>query len=179
MARKRTGIALSGWIVLDKPLGMSSAQAVAAVRRATGAAKAGHGGTLDPLATGVLPVALGEATKTVSYVMDGTKTYRFRAQWGEARTTDDREGEVVAAVTGIVDEARRRGYRFVPIAYVPVELQPDPPPEPHHGQRNGVPGRRRRLAPPVGGVPSSGDVTTEAPVETGRAAARSSDTDGE
>ncbi len=96
MPRKRKGIALSGWIVLDKPLGMSSAQAVAAVRRATNAAKAGHGGTLDPLATGILPIALGEATKTVSFVMDGAKTYRFRAQWGEARATDDREGEVVA-----------------------------------------------------------------------------------
>jgi tRNA pseudouridine55 synthase len=96
MARKRTGLAINGWIVLDKPLGMSSAQGVAAVRRATGAAKAGHGGTLDPLATGILPIALGEATKTVSYVMDGAKTYRFRVQWGEARSTDDGEGEVTA-----------------------------------------------------------------------------------
>ncbi len=96
MGRKRKGLPINGWIVLDKPLGLSSAQAVAAVRRITGAAKAGHGGTLDPLATGILPIALGEATKTVSYVMDGAKTYRFRAQWGETRTTDDNEGEISA-----------------------------------------------------------------------------------
>jgi tRNA pseudouridine55 synthase len=96
MGRKRGGRAISGWVVLDKPLGLSSAQAVAAVRRATDAAKAGHGGTLDPLATGVLPIALGEATKTVSYVMDGAKAYRFRAQWGEQRDTDDGEGRIVA-----------------------------------------------------------------------------------
>jgi len=86
--------AIHGWIVLDKPLGMSSAQAVAKVRRIANAAKAGHGGTLDPLATGVLPIALGEATKTVTYVMDGAKTYRFRVRWGEARATDDAEGEI-------------------------------------------------------------------------------------
>jgi tRNA pseudouridine55 synthase len=86
---------LHGWLVLDKPLGMSSAQAVARVRRLTGAAKAGHGGTLDPLATGVLPIALGEATKTVAWAMAGRKTYRFTVRWGEARATDDAEGEVV------------------------------------------------------------------------------------
>jgi tRNA pseudouridine55 synthase len=85
-----------GWIVIDKPAGMSSAHVVARVKRVIGAAKAGHGGTLDPLATGVLPVALGEATKTVSYVMDGAKRYRFTVRWGEARDTDDSEG----AVTG-------------------------------------------------------------------------------
>ena len=95
MARKRKGLPLSGWIVLDKPLEMTSQQAVSAVRRATGAAKAGHGGTLDPLATGVLPIALGEATKTVSHVMDGAKTYRWTLCFGEARSTDDREGEVI------------------------------------------------------------------------------------
>ena len=75
---------------------MSSAQAVARVRRLLDAEKAGHGGTLDPLATGVLPVALGEATKTVSWAMDGAKTYRFTVRWGEARTTDDAEGDIVA-----------------------------------------------------------------------------------
>lgn len=96
MSRKKAGIPIHGWLVLDKPLGMSSAQAVAAVRRALGAAKAGHGGTLDPLATGVLPIALGEATKTVSYVMDGAKTYRFAVRWGESRATDDAEGAVTA-----------------------------------------------------------------------------------
>lgn len=88
--------AIRGWIVLDKPLGLTSARAVAAVKRAFNAAKAGHAGTLDPLATGVLPIALGEATKTVPYVVDGPKVYRFTVQWGEARTTDDAEGDVVA-----------------------------------------------------------------------------------
>jgi tRNA pseudouridine55 synthase len=97
MGRKRRGLPISGWIVLDKPLGMSSSQAVGAVRRITGAAKAGHAGTLDPLATGVLPIALGEATKTVSFAMAGPKTYRFTVRWGEARSTDDAEGEVIAA----------------------------------------------------------------------------------
>lgn len=94
MSRKRSGLPLHGWINLDKPEGLSSAAVVARVRRMTGAAKAGHGGTLDPLASGILPIALGEATKTVSYVMDGEKSYRFRIRWGEARTTDDREGEI-------------------------------------------------------------------------------------
>jgi len=96
MVRKPRGVPIHGWIVLDKPQGLSSAQAVARVRRIVGAAKAGHGGTLDPLATGVLPIALGEATKTVAFVMDGAKTYRFRVAWGEARATDDAEGAVTA-----------------------------------------------------------------------------------
>ena len=87
---------LHGWLILDKPLGLSSSRAVAIVRRALDAAKAGHGGTLDPLATGVLPIALGEATKTVAYAMGSRKTYRFTLRWGEARTTDDAEGEVIA-----------------------------------------------------------------------------------
>jgi len=95
MGRRKGGTPIHGWIVLDKPLGMSSAQAVAAVRRLTGAAKAGHGGTLDPLATGILPIALGEATKTVAWAMNGRKTYAFRVRWGEARSTDDGEGEIV------------------------------------------------------------------------------------
>jgi tRNA pseudouridine55 synthase len=99
MARKRRGTPIHGWIVLDKPLGLSSSQAVGAVRRITGAAKAGHGGTLDPLATGILPIALGEATKTVAWAMAGRKTYRFRLRWGEARSTDDAEGEIVATST--------------------------------------------------------------------------------
>jgi tRNA pseudouridine55 synthase len=84
-----------GWLVVDKPSGITSVAVMAAARRAAGAAKAGHGGTLDPLATGVLPIALGEATKTVSYVMDGTKSYRFTVCWGEGRDTDDAEGRVV------------------------------------------------------------------------------------
>jgi tRNA pseudouridine55 synthase len=96
VARKRRGLPVNGWLVIDKPAGMTSTQVVSAVRRLTGAAKAGHGGTLDPLATGLLPVALGEATKTVGYVMDGAKRYRFTVRWGEARSTDDAEGEVTA-----------------------------------------------------------------------------------
>jgi tRNA pseudouridine55 synthase len=96
MARKPRGLPIHGWIVLDKPGGMTSAQAVAAVRRITGAAKAGHGGTLDPLATGVLPIALGEATKTVAWAIEGRKLYHFTVRWGEARDTDDAEGALVA-----------------------------------------------------------------------------------
>ena len=82
--------------MLDKPLGMGSTKAVGRVRWLFGAEKAGHGGTLDPLATGVLPIALGEATKTVPFVMDGRKRYRFAVRWGEERDTDDAEGKVVA-----------------------------------------------------------------------------------
>lgn len=84
-----------GWLVLDKPQSMSSAAAVGKVRRAMRAGKAGHGGTLDPLATGVLPIALGEATKTAGYVVDGHKLYRFTVRWGEQRNTDDAEGTVM------------------------------------------------------------------------------------
>src|ERR1700740_1540373 len=96
MAAKPRGQPVHGWVVLDNPQGLSSAQAVAAVRRSLDAAKAGHGGTLDPLATGVLPIALGEATKTVAWVMAGRKTYRFTLRWGEARDSDDAEGRVIA-----------------------------------------------------------------------------------
>jgi tRNA pseudouridine55 synthase len=81
---------------MDKPAGMTSAAVVSRVRRATRAAKVGHAGTLDPLATGLLPLALGAATKTVSYVMDGRKTYRFTVRWGEQRDTDDADGQVMA-----------------------------------------------------------------------------------
>ena len=96
MGRKRRGSPIHGWLVVDKPAGMTSAGAVAKVRRLTGAAKVGHAGTLDPLATGVLPLALGEATKTVAYVMDESKDYIFTVRWGEARASDDGEGEVTA-----------------------------------------------------------------------------------
>jgi len=99
MARKRRGTPMHGWIVIDKPRGLSSNAVVGRVKRLTGAAKVGHAGTLDPLATGVLPIALGEATKTVAYLMDGRKAYRFTVRWGEARDTDDAEG-VVTAVSG-------------------------------------------------------------------------------
>lgn len=95
MARRRKGRPIHGWFNIDKPLGVTSTQAVARVKRCVDAAKVGHGGTLDPLATGVLPIALGEATKTVSYAMDGEKTYAFTVCWGEARSTDDCEGDVV------------------------------------------------------------------------------------
>lgn len=85
----------NGWLVIDKPQGITSTRVVEKVRRATGA-KAGHAGTLDPLATGVLPIALGEATKTIAYAVNGPKRYRFRIRWGVARSTDDCEGEIVA-----------------------------------------------------------------------------------
>ncbi|HXV23403.1 MAG TPA: tRNA pseudouridine(55) synthase TruB [Alphaproteobacteria bacterium] len=94
MARRRKGEPVHGWLAVDKPAGLSSAAAVAIARRALGAEKAGHGGTLDPLATGLLPIAFGEATKTVAYVMNGLKTYRFTIRWGEERSTDDAEGKV-------------------------------------------------------------------------------------
>lgn len=84
---------LDGWLVVDKPLGVTSNRVVEVVRRRTGG-KVGHAGTLDPLATGVLPIAIGEATKTTSYAMAGRKRYRFRIRWGISRGTDDREGEV-------------------------------------------------------------------------------------
>jgi tRNA pseudouridine55 synthase len=104
----RTAASVHGWLIIDKPAGMTSARVVAAVRRATGAVKAGHGGTLDPLATGVLPIALGEATKTMAYVLDGAKTYQFTVRWGESRTTDDIQGEVTARSDVRPDEAAVR-----------------------------------------------------------------------
>ena len=94
--RNRKGAAIDGWLALDKPLGLTSTQALGKVRWLLGARKAGHGGTLDPLATGVLPIAFGEATKTVAYLMDWRKTYRFTVIWGVETDTDDAEGDVVA-----------------------------------------------------------------------------------
>jgi tRNA pseudouridine55 synthase len=96
MGRSRKGQPVNGWIVVDKPLGLTSTQVVGRVRRVFDARKVGHGGTLDPLATGLLPIAMGEATKTVPYVMAGDKTYRFTLRWGQATTTDDTEGAVTA-----------------------------------------------------------------------------------
>lgn len=96
MARRRKGEAVSGWVNLDKPRGVGSTPAVSLVRRAFNAQKAGHAGTLDPLADGVLPVALGEATKTVAFLMDADKAYRFVIRWGVETATLDEEGEIVA-----------------------------------------------------------------------------------
>jgi len=94
MARRRKGRPIHGWLLLDKPDGMTSTAAVATVKRLFNAAKAGHAGTLDPLATGVLPIALGEATKTVPFVVDGSKSYRFCVCWGAETDTDDAEGKI-------------------------------------------------------------------------------------
>ena len=93
--RKREKRDVHGWVVLDKPVGMSSTQAVSVLKRLFQAKRAGHAGTLDPLASGVLPIALGEATKTVPFVMEGRKVYRFTVRWGEERDTDDAEGRVI------------------------------------------------------------------------------------
>ncbi len=94
--RKKRGRPLNGWLIVDKPAGLTSTDVVNKVRRGFDAQKAGHGGTLDPLATGVLPIAFGHATKTVPYVMDGTKLYRFTLRLGESRDTDDADGQVTA-----------------------------------------------------------------------------------
>lgn len=94
-APKKHRLDISGWIVLDKPVGMTSTLAVSAVRRLLNAKKAGHAGTLDPLASGILPLAFGEATKTVPYVVDGEKAYRFTVRWGIETDTDDTEGRPV------------------------------------------------------------------------------------
>ena len=96
MGRNRKGQPVNGWVVVDKPLGLTSTQVVGRVRRVFDARKVGHGGTLDPLATGLLPIAMGEATKTVPYVMEGEKAYRFTLRWGQATATDDTEGAVIA-----------------------------------------------------------------------------------
>ncbi len=106
--RKQTGDKVDGWLALDKPVGMTSTKAVAEVKRIFNARKAGHAGTLDPLASGCLPIALGEATKTVSYVMDGAKTYAFTVRWGVETTTDDGEGEPVATSDARPDAAAIR-----------------------------------------------------------------------
>jgi tRNA pseudouridine55 synthase len=107
MARrgKKKGRPVSGWVVLDKPVGMGSTDAVSKVKWLFQSDKAGHAGTLDPLASGMLPIALGEATKTVPYVMDGAKVYRFTVGWGEERSTDDLEGHVTRTSDRVPDEA--------------------------------------------------------------------------
>ena len=92
---RRERLKVDGWIVLDKPVGVTSTHALSIVKRLTKADKAGHAGTLDPLASGILPLAFGEATKTVPYVMDGEKAYRFTVTWGAETNTDDSDGEIV------------------------------------------------------------------------------------
>src|SRR5579871_168948 len=105
---KREKYDVHGWLVLDKPVGMTSTYAVSVIKRLFAAKRAGHAGTLDPLASGCLPIALGEATKTVPFVMDGRKTYRFTIRWGEERDTDDAEGRVAATSTIRPDAAAIR-----------------------------------------------------------------------
>jgi tRNA pseudouridine55 synthase len=96
---------VNGWIILDKGVGMTSTHAVAVVKRSLSAKKAGHAGTLDPLASGILPIALGEATKTVPFVMDGRKSYVFTVAWGAETNTDDTEGDVVERTDKVPDPA--------------------------------------------------------------------------
>ncbi len=108
MARKRKGVPIHGWVIIDKPEGLTSTQVVGKVRRMTNAAKVGHGGTLDPMATGLLPIALGEATKTVTYAMDGAKSYRFTVKWGEETDSADAEGDITETTEARPDEAAIR-----------------------------------------------------------------------
>ncbi|MCA0049905.1 tRNA pseudouridine(55) synthase TruB [Mesorhizobium sp. B283B1A] len=110
MARrgKKKGRPISGWVVLDKPVGMGSTEAVSKIKWLFQAEKAGHAGTLDPLASGMLPIALGEATKTVPYVQDGAKVYRFTVAWGQERSTDDLEGPVTKEADQRPSEAEVR-----------------------------------------------------------------------
>ena len=106
--RKPKGRPLDGWLIVDKPAGIGSTDVVTIAKRAFQAQKCGHGGTLDPLATGVLPVAFGAATKTVPYVMDGTKAYRFTLRFGEARDTDDADGQVTGTTAARPTDAAIR-----------------------------------------------------------------------
>lgn len=120
--RKRERRDVHGWLVFDKPTGMTSTHAVAVAKRLFSAKRAGHAGTLDPLASGLLPIALGEATKTVPFVMEGRKVYQFTVRWGEERDTDDAEGRVVAtsAARPAADDIRALIPRFSgTIAQVP------------------------------------------------------------
>jgi tRNA pseudouridine55 synthase len=123
MSRRKKGNPVHGWVVLDKPLNMTSTQAVGAMRRAFNAQKAGHAGTLDPLATGILPIALGEATKTVPFAVDGEKAYRFTVRWGAETTTDDTEG----AVTNSSDARPRREQIEALLPQFHGEIQQVPP----------------------------------------------------
>src|SRR6202049_4648538 len=108
---KRQKRDIHGWLVLEKPIGMTSPHAVSVIKHLFAARRAGHAGTLDPLASGCLPIALGEATKTVPFVVDGRKTYLFTVRWGEERATDDAEGRVVATSESRPDGAAIRAER--------------------------------------------------------------------
>ena len=129
--RRRRGLRIDGWLVIDKPQGMTSTEVVNRVKRLTRAEKAGHGGTLDPIATGVLPVALGEATKTVQYVMEAPKRYRFTVRFGVATDTDDAEGTAIATSDRRPDDEEIRALlpRFVgeidqvPPRYAAIKVQ--------------------------------------------------------
>jgi tRNA pseudouridine55 synthase len=123
MPRRKRGARVHGWVIVDKPQGVTSTQVVGAVRRVFDAQKAGHAGTLDPMATGVLAIALGEATKTVPYAMDAEKTYRFTATWGESRDSDDAEG----AVTGTSPNRPTREEIEAAIPHLVGEVQQTPP----------------------------------------------------
>jgi tRNA pseudouridine55 synthase len=133
MARKGAD-KVDGWLVLDKPVGIGSTTALGRVRRILNAAKAGHAGTLDPLASGVLVIALGEATKLIGSVMDTDKVYHFTVRWGIATSTDDAEGEVIATADGRPSRAQIEAIlpRFrgeisqVPPAYSAIKVQGKP-----------------------------------------------------
>src|SRR4029434_5270651 len=115
MARRKKGQAVSGWVNLDKPYDLTSTHAVSRIPRLFDAQKAGHAGALDPLATGVLPIALGEATKTVPFLVDADKAYRFTIAWGRTTATFDREGETLAQsdVRPTIDQVEVALPRFV------------------------------------------------------------------
>ena len=129
--RNRKGVPINGWLVIDKGLGITSTDVVTRVKRLTNAQKVGHGGTLDPLATGILPIAMGEATKTVAYVMDAPKTYEFTLRLGEARDTDDATGAVLRTSEHRPEDAeiraalgRFRGFIMqTPPTYAAVKIQ--------------------------------------------------------
>jgi tRNA pseudouridine55 synthase len=130
MAKRKKGDPINGWVVIDKPLKMTSTQVVGRVRRYFNAQKVGHAGTLDPLATGVLPIALGEATKTIPFAQDSQKSYRFEIRWGEATETDDAEGAVTATsnVRPVTQAIHRALSKFqgkieqVPPAYSAIKI---------------------------------------------------------
>ena len=105
-APRSNRIEVNGWVVLDKPVGMTSTHAVSRLKRLFNAKKAGHAGTLDPLASGILPVAFGEATKTVPFVQDGEKSYRFTIRWGAETDSDDADGKITETLGSA---ARARG----------------------------------------------------------------------